>query len=177
MWLLENPIDIAIAKDDVTIRTEYSGNVKIISNVFGKQIECVVRNVLYVPDLHCNLFSVMRVDAAGMKVVYGHATRSRKSTKGTSRRFVKKCEYFKLVEKYTFLNPRSTTDLVTLPHFQQLCVSTPSSRSLNSSFRLSWTPSFLWPLDHNISEKNTYGDSFAHTRTLIPLRRRHNISV
>ena len=56
------------------------------------------------------------------------------------------------------------------PISQQLCSSTRSSRpsvtiyrGLNSSFRLSWTPSFLWLMDHNIPEENTFGESVAQT--------------
>ena len=67
---LKNPVEIAVAKDDATILAEYAGTIKVISNVYGKQIECTVTNVLYVPNLRCNLFSVMRVDKAGMTVVY-----------------------------------------------------------------------------------------------------------
>lgn len=67
---LDTPIEIAIAKNGESIVARYSGDVTVISDVNGKQIECTVKNVLYVPELRCNLFSVMRVDEIGMKVTY-----------------------------------------------------------------------------------------------------------
>lgn len=67
---LDNPIEIAVAKDGESITAEYSGTVKLVSNVNGKLIDCSVENVLLVPELRCNLFSVLRVDEAGMKVSY-----------------------------------------------------------------------------------------------------------
>lgn len=67
---LRDPIEIAIAKDGESIVAKCSGTVKVISCVGGKRTECTVENVLYVPELRCNLFSVMRIDEAGMRVVY-----------------------------------------------------------------------------------------------------------
>ncbi|KXJ62430.1 hypothetical protein RP20_CCG010088 [Aedes albopictus] len=67
---LKKPIEIAVAKDGETIRAEYSGTVKVVSDVQGKQIDCTIRDALYVPQLRCNLFSVLRVEQAGMRVVF-----------------------------------------------------------------------------------------------------------
>lgn len=67
---LKSPVEIAVAKDGESIIAEYSGTVKLVSNVNGRLIDCSVDNVLYVPELRCNLFSVLRVDEAGMKVSY-----------------------------------------------------------------------------------------------------------
>lgn len=33
-------------------------------------VECTVKNVLFVPESRCNLFSVVKVDEAGMRVTY-----------------------------------------------------------------------------------------------------------
>lgn len=68
--VLDRPIEIAIAKNEQCIVAKHSGSVRVLSEVNGKQIECTVKDVLYVPELRCNLFSVMRVDDAGMKVIY-----------------------------------------------------------------------------------------------------------
>lgn len=67
---LSDPIEIAIAKDGESITAKYSGTVKVVSRVGGKDSVCTVQNVLFVPELRCNLFSVMRIDEAGMRVVY-----------------------------------------------------------------------------------------------------------
>lgn len=67
---LEHPVEIAIAKDGETIEAKQAGTVKVTSVVNGKEIKCSVKNVLYVPELRCNLFSVIRCDEAGMKVVF-----------------------------------------------------------------------------------------------------------
>lgn len=69
---LKCPIEIAIAKDGESIKAEFSGTVKLFADVGEKLIDCTVKNVLYVPDLRCNLFSVMRVDDVGMEVSYGN---------------------------------------------------------------------------------------------------------
>lgn len=70
MKVPDRPIEIAIAKNEQCIVAKHSGTVRVLSHVNGKQIECTVKNVLYVPELRCNLFSVMRVDDAGMKLIY-----------------------------------------------------------------------------------------------------------
>lgn len=67
---LKSPVEIAIVKNGESIVAKYTGNVTVISDVNGKLIECTVKNVVYVPELRCNLFSVMRVDEIGMKVTY-----------------------------------------------------------------------------------------------------------
>lgn len=67
---LKCPVEIAIAKDGESVLAEHAGTVKVLSRVGGSFVECTVKNVLYVPDLRCNLFSVMRVDEAGMRVIY-----------------------------------------------------------------------------------------------------------
>lgn len=67
---LENPIEIAVAKDGESIVAKQCGTVKVTSLVNGKSIDCTVNNVLYVPQLRCNLFSVVKVEKAGMRVVF-----------------------------------------------------------------------------------------------------------
>lgn len=67
---LKCPVEIAIAKNDECIVAKHSGKVKVISKVNNKDLLCTIENVLFVPELRCNLFSVMRVDDAGMRVTY-----------------------------------------------------------------------------------------------------------
>lgn len=67
---LEKPIEIAVAKDGETIVAEHAGTVKVISVVNGKQIDCIIEDALFIPKLRCNLFSVMKVEKAGMRVVF-----------------------------------------------------------------------------------------------------------
>lgn len=70
LYPLKDPIEIAVAKDGESIVAEQYGTVKVTSLVNGKSIECTVNNVLYVPQLRCNLFSVVKVEKAGMRVVF-----------------------------------------------------------------------------------------------------------
>ncbi|KXJ83029.1 hypothetical protein RP20_CCG009471 [Aedes albopictus] len=67
---LKKPVEIAVAKDGETIVARHSGTVKLISVVNGECIPCTVNNVLYVPSLRFNLFSVLNVEKRGMKVVF-----------------------------------------------------------------------------------------------------------
>lgn len=70
MQKLSKPIQIAVAKDGEFIVAEYSGTVKMLSAVGDQLIECTVKNVLFIPQLRCNLFSVARIEKAGMRVVF-----------------------------------------------------------------------------------------------------------
>jgi transposase InsO family protein len=67
---MENPIKIAVAKSGESLKAEYVGDIDVISVVNGKKIKCVVENVLYVPGLKCNLFSVRRMEMIGMKITF-----------------------------------------------------------------------------------------------------------
>lgn len=67
---LKKPVEIAVAKDGESIVAKQSGTVKVVSVVDGKSIDCTVNDVLYVPQLRCNLFSVLKVEKAGMRVVF-----------------------------------------------------------------------------------------------------------
>ena len=67
---LKKPIEIAVAKDGETIQAEQCGTVEVVSVVNGKRVNCTIKNALYVPKLRCNLFSVLRVEQAGMRVVF-----------------------------------------------------------------------------------------------------------
>lgn len=67
---LKKPVEIAVAKNGQSIVAHHSGTVRLQSVVNGKCIPCVVTNVLYVPSLRFNLFSVLNVEKRGMRVVF-----------------------------------------------------------------------------------------------------------
>lgn len=68
---LEKPIEIAVAKDGESIVARHSGTVRLSSVVDGEAVPCIINNVLFVPSLRFNLFSVLNVEMKGMKVVFG----------------------------------------------------------------------------------------------------------
>lgn len=66
---LETPVEIVVANGQ-KLRAEYCGDVSLYAVVGGVTKECVAKNVLYLPGLSCNLFSVKRVVKAGWKVCF-----------------------------------------------------------------------------------------------------------
>lgn len=68
---LNVPTVISVAKSGVSMMSRVVGDVKMNANVNGKQQSCTVHNVLFVPGLYTNLFSVKRVAELGMEVVFG----------------------------------------------------------------------------------------------------------
>lgn len=68
---LDTPIVINVAKSGVSLTSRVTGEMKMIANVEGKQLTCTVHNVLYVPGLYANLFSVKRVAERNMEVTFG----------------------------------------------------------------------------------------------------------
>lgn len=67
---LPKPAEIAVAKDDHLIVAEHVGTVKMTSVVNRQSIECTVKNVLFTPQLRHNLLSVVRIEEAGMRIVF-----------------------------------------------------------------------------------------------------------
>lgn len=67
---LAKPVKIAVAKNDESIVATHSGTVKLFCIVGGKCVPCTVSDVLYVPSLRFNLFSVVKVESKGMRVVF-----------------------------------------------------------------------------------------------------------
>ncbi|XP_062533670.1 uncharacterized protein LOC134202660 [Armigeres subalbatus] len=49
---------------------EYDGNVTMYSVINDKVKKCEAKNVLYLPGLSCNLFSVKRITRAGLQVCF-----------------------------------------------------------------------------------------------------------
>lgn len=70
MELLAEPIEIAVALSGKTATAKYSGTIKMIAVANGEECECVLKKVLYAPSLRCNLFSIRKVEMAGMEVVF-----------------------------------------------------------------------------------------------------------
>lgn len=64
---LKSPIKIAVAKQTESLIATHSGTL-IVRNHDGRRIP--MNNVLYVPNLRFNLFSIKRVEEKGMKVVF-----------------------------------------------------------------------------------------------------------
>ncbi|XP_062554107.1 uncharacterized protein LOC134219398 [Armigeres subalbatus] len=69
MRRLERPVEVVVASGEKLL-AEYSGDVVVYSAVGNMRKKCEVKNVLYVPNLSCNLFSVNRVARAGMEVSF-----------------------------------------------------------------------------------------------------------
>lgn len=72
LLMLNKPIMIAVAQKNNHIEAIGIGNIKVISNVFGKDLECTIQNVLYVPNLKRNLLSVKRLEMANIKIIFGN---------------------------------------------------------------------------------------------------------
>lgn len=68
--MLSNPIQIAVAKNDKFLLATGVGNIEVISYVNNQATNCVLKNVLFVPNLRKNLLSVKRLEMANIKVVF-----------------------------------------------------------------------------------------------------------
>lgn len=66
----QKPIKIAVAKQGETLEAECIGDIDIISEVNGKHLKIPIQNVLYVPNLLQNLFSIRKIEEKGMKIVF-----------------------------------------------------------------------------------------------------------
>lgn len=71
--MLEKPIKIAIAKDKNYLEATGIGNIDVISFIDDKEIECTMKNVLFVPELRHNLLSVKKLEMSQIKVVFENA--------------------------------------------------------------------------------------------------------
>nr|XP_029710223.1 uncharacterized protein LOC115256104 [Aedes albopictus] len=65
----KQPVPIVVASGKV-VYGRYSGSIKITSLVGGRRIDYVVNDVLYVPELQYNLFSIRCVGKLGMRVTF-----------------------------------------------------------------------------------------------------------
>lgn len=70
LLMLNNPIKIAVAKNDNFISAVGVGQIKVKSNVRGKDIDCTIKNVFYVPELRKNLLSVKKLEMSNIKIVF-----------------------------------------------------------------------------------------------------------
>lgn len=71
--MLQEPIRIAIAKDNNYLIALGVGNIEVYSFVGNENVKCTIRNVLYVPDLRKNLLSVKRLEMHNIKVIFENA--------------------------------------------------------------------------------------------------------
>lgn len=74
MHALDNKVRIAVAKSGQAVFAEYAGTVKVNMLIDGRKVLAVVKDVLYVPQLACNLFSVRRLEDNGMMVRISNGT-------------------------------------------------------------------------------------------------------
>lgn len=66
---LDKPVLIKVASGQ-TLESNHSGSIDIIAKIGRKRLNCVVSDVLYVPGLRYNLFSIQRVGQLGMEVFF-----------------------------------------------------------------------------------------------------------
>lgn len=69
MRRLANPVEILVANGQKLL-VEYSGHVIKYVRVNGKTTKCKAKDVLFLPGLSCNLFSVKRIARLGFKVSF-----------------------------------------------------------------------------------------------------------
>lgn len=66
---LDAPVKIQVASGE-TLLSHYAGKVDMVAKVDERQVKCSVENVLLVPGMKYNLFSIRRLDQLGMEVVF-----------------------------------------------------------------------------------------------------------
>lgn len=71
--MLEEPIKIAVAKNDNFLLAMGVGNIKVVSTVGKEKIDCTIKNVFYIPNLRRNLLSVKRLEMSNIKVLFENA--------------------------------------------------------------------------------------------------------
>lgn len=70
---LEKPTRVVVAKSGVELQATRVGTVRGHSIVNGQRVEYTFRDVLFVPDLQANLFSVTKVVDLKLKVIFEHS--------------------------------------------------------------------------------------------------------
>lgn len=67
---MAQPMDIAVAKSGEWVTAKLAGDVSVISVLEDESIEAKVMDVVYIPEARANLFSISKVESAGMRVVF-----------------------------------------------------------------------------------------------------------
>lgn len=67
---LVQPMRIAVAKSGEWVTAKFAGDVPVLAVVGEKTIKATVTGAVFIPEARCNLFSISKVEAAGMKVVF-----------------------------------------------------------------------------------------------------------
>ena len=68
--IVEKTLDGICTADGRQIKVAGKGDIAVNLNVNGKLQKCTLKNVLYVPELSCNLLSVVAIMEGGKKVVF-----------------------------------------------------------------------------------------------------------
>lgn len=66
---LKRPVEVVIANGEKLL-ADYCGDMVMYTDVAGKKKKCEAKNVLYVPGLKSNLFSVNRIARSGLQVKF-----------------------------------------------------------------------------------------------------------
>ncbi|KYN22359.1 Copia protein [Trachymyrmex cornetzi] len=104
---LSVPINITVAKNDVTLNGECVGKIKGYIQSDRKRLPCSINNVLFVKDLKCNLLSIRQLEDAGFGITFKNSmvVLVRNGTKvATAVRTGKLYELEVLVEKGAFVD-------------------------------------------------------------------------
>ena len=74
--ILDSPIQISVAKNGIYLMASKVGTVSGSLSANGKKTAGLIEDVLYVKDLSCNLLSIRKLEAKGIKTVFenGKAT-------------------------------------------------------------------------------------------------------
>lgn len=67
---LDEPVEISVALNGQSAIAKFRSSVEVIAAIGNETRECTLENVLYAPDVRCNLFSIRKVDMAGMEVFF-----------------------------------------------------------------------------------------------------------
>lgn len=67
---LKEKCEIGVAKNGVSITATKIGTICGTVEVDGKMNDCTIKNVMFIPNLMCNLLSVRRLEEAGLKTVF-----------------------------------------------------------------------------------------------------------
>lgn len=71
---MSTPMKIGVAKNGTSLTATQIGTIRGNVIVNGRKHPCTVKNVLYIEDLKCNLFSIRRLEEAGMKAMFADGT-------------------------------------------------------------------------------------------------------
>lgn len=68
--MLEEPINVAVANNKNYMCALGVGEIKVVSLLEDREIECNIKNVLFIPNSRKKLLSVKKLDAANIEVIF-----------------------------------------------------------------------------------------------------------